>query len=171
MLPPHSHTDKKRSVLGTVLIYQCDRGYVPTELMVSKCSSSGEWTPNITALECTKQVDCEIPLAPLGGTLHHTGTERGSKALIECSGGLELQGDDVNRVAVCTANGTWFPDPSTQRCFETETYFLSPKNKREDAVYLYLITGGAVFFGFVSFGDFTWLFLLSISEAKSESQE
>ena len=55
MLPPHSHIDKERSVLGTVLIYQCDRGYEPTELMVSKCSSSGEWTPNITALECTKQ--------------------------------------------------------------------------------------------------------------------
>ncbi|CAI8049548.1 Sushi, von Willebrand factor type A, EGF and pentraxin domain-containing protein 1, partial [Geodia barretti] len=143
MLPQDSHIDKERSVLGSVLIYQCDRGYVPTELMVSKCSSSGEWTPNVTELECTKQVNCEIPVAPLGGTLHHTGTERGSKAVIECSGGLELQGNDVNRVAVCTANGTWFPDPSSQRCFETETYFSN--NKREDAVYLYLITGGAVF--------------------------
>ncbi|CAI8037390.1 hypothetical protein GBAR_LOCUS20910, partial [Geodia barretti] len=143
MLPPHSHTDKERSVLGSVLVYQCDSGYEPTELMVSKCSSSGEWTPNITALECTKQVDCGTPLAPMGGTLHYTGTERSSKALIECGRSLELQGDDVNRVAVCTANGTWFPDPSTQGCFETETYFSN--NKREDAVYLYLITGGAVF--------------------------
>ena len=104
-------------------------------------------------------VDCGTPLAPMGGTLHYTGTERSSKALIECGRNLELQGDDVNRVAVCTANGTWFPDPSTQGCFETgvsqllwhrmilcifaETYFSN--NKREDAVYFYLITGGAVF--------------------------
>ena len=55
----------------------------------------------------------------MGGTLHYTGTERGSKAIIQCGGGLELQGDDVNHVAVCTTNGSWFPDPSSQRCFET----------------------------------------------------
>ena len=52
-LPPHSHIDSERSVLGAVIVYQCDSGYEPTDLMVSRCSS-GEWSPNITALECTK---------------------------------------------------------------------------------------------------------------------
>ena len=66
----------------------------------------------------TFPVDCGAPPNPMGGSVHYTGTGNGSKALIECSEGLKLQGDGVNHVVVCTANGNWLPDPFTHRCIE-----------------------------------------------------
>lgn len=63
-------------------------------------------------------MDCGAPLAPVGGSVYYTGTGNGSKALIECGEGLKLQRDDVTHVALCTANGSWFPDPSIYRCIK-----------------------------------------------------
>ena len=55
MLPPHSHINEARSVPGLVLVYRCDCGYEPSQLLVSKCLSSGMWSKNVTALDCTEQ--------------------------------------------------------------------------------------------------------------------
>ena len=54
-LAPHSHIDEDRSVFRSVIVYQCDSEYEPRDTMVSKCSPSGDWSANITALECTKK--------------------------------------------------------------------------------------------------------------------
>ena len=61
-------------------------------------------------------MDCGNPLTPVGGYVHYTGTREGSKALIECGEGMKLEGNYVNTLAVCSANGSWFPDPSIHRC-------------------------------------------------------
>ena len=55
VMPAHSHIDERRSVPGSVLVYQCDSGYEPSELLVSKCLPSGDWSYNITTLKCTLQ--------------------------------------------------------------------------------------------------------------------
>ena len=55
LLPPHAHIENESSIFGSIIVYKCASGYEPAETMVAKCLTSGEWEPNITALECTKQ--------------------------------------------------------------------------------------------------------------------
>ena len=55
VLPAHSHIYEAISVPGLVLIYQCDSGYEPSQLLVSKCLSSGDCSKIVTALDCTLQ--------------------------------------------------------------------------------------------------------------------
>ena len=55
LLPPHSHVVKERSVHGSLLTYECDSDYQPREQMVSVCSQTAEWVPDIASLQCTQQ--------------------------------------------------------------------------------------------------------------------
>ena len=64
-------------------------------------------------------MDCGVPNAPIDGFIHYTGTEKGSRAVIECGEGLALEGDGVTHVAVCTVNASWSPDFSSWTCFKT----------------------------------------------------
>ena len=114
-------------------MYQCDSGYEPTNVIVSKCSSVGEWSPNITALDCTKPgeddtllhilrfnfvVDCGVPAQLFGALLHYTSTTENSTVVSMCDVGFIMEGKQSHSVSLCVDNGSWIPDPTVLRCIE-----------------------------------------------------
>ena len=45
-----SHTNTKE---GSVVVFQCDPGFVPEGEMVAVCGSDGQWTPNPGGVTCS----------------------------------------------------------------------------------------------------------------------
>ena len=59
-------------------------------------------------------VNCGVPRPPGNGTIvNYTGTLEGSTVFYQCNFGFGPQGI---LTAVCTANGSWIPDPAHVTC-------------------------------------------------------
>lgn len=59
-------------------------------------------------------VNCGVPRPPGNGTIvNYTGTLEGSTVFYQCNFGFGPQGV---LTAVCTANGSWIPDPARVTC-------------------------------------------------------
>ena len=45
---PHTNTTE-----GSVVVFQCDPGFVPEGVMTAVCGSDGQWTPNPGSVTCS----------------------------------------------------------------------------------------------------------------------
>ena len=48
LLQPHTNTTE-----GSVVVFQCDPGFVPEGEMTAVCGSDGQWTPNPGGVTCS----------------------------------------------------------------------------------------------------------------------
>ena len=47
-MQPHTNTTE-----GSVVVFQCDPGFVPEGEMTAACGSDGQWTPNPGSITCS----------------------------------------------------------------------------------------------------------------------
>ena len=48
LLQPHTNTTE-----GSVVVFQCDSGFVPESMMTAVCGRDGQWTPNPGGVTCS----------------------------------------------------------------------------------------------------------------------
>ena len=48
LLQPHTNTTE-----GSVVVFQCDPGFVPVGVLTVVCGSDGQWTPNPGSITCS----------------------------------------------------------------------------------------------------------------------
>ena len=48
LMQPHTNTTE-----GSVVVFQCDPGFVPEGVMTAVCGSDGQWTPNPGGVSCS----------------------------------------------------------------------------------------------------------------------
>ena len=48
LVQPHTNTTE-----GSVVVFQCDPGFVPEGVMTTVCGSDGQWTPNPGSVSCS----------------------------------------------------------------------------------------------------------------------
>ena len=58
LLQPHTNTTE-----GSVVIFQCDLGFVPEGAMTAVCESDGQWIPNPGGVTCSPRPTQVITLA------------------------------------------------------------------------------------------------------------
>ena len=51
-LQPHTNTTE-----GSVVVFQCDLGFVPEGEMTAVCGSDGQWTPNPGGMTCSPRTE------------------------------------------------------------------------------------------------------------------
>ena len=66
-------------------------------------------------------VDCGVPIAPVGGSVHYTDTGLDSKAVVQCDNGTALVGKGVSYISICLGNGSWLPDTAMLQCSNVST--------------------------------------------------
>ena len=79
---PHNTTE------GSVVVFQCDRGFVPEGEMTAVCGGDGQWTPNPGSVTCSPrptqaptQVPTQAPAQPSTPTQTSTPTKPGENQL------------------------------------------------------------------------------------------
>ncbi|CAI8008441.1 Sushi, von Willebrand factor type A, EGF and pentraxin domain-containing protein 1 [Geodia barretti] len=149
VLPQNSHIDEERSIMGLMMVYQCNIGYKPTERTVSKCLATGEWAHNISDLQCIKQVDCGALMGLSNGFVDYAETMEGSVAILQCDKGLALLRDDLY-VIKCNNNGTWMPNIFGQRC--VDPLLKTGESCAGQSGNFYLIVGGTALLTSIPFG-------------------
>jgi len=105
------------AAVGSHVLYSCDPGFLPVELMNSTCASDMSWRPNPAEFTCREQVSCsDPPLPPKNGSIGvYTSAVEGSMVAFFCNEGLIPEGQ-IN--ATCVSNGSWTPNPADLVCIE-----------------------------------------------------
>ena len=59
LMQPHTNTTE-----GSVVVFQCDSGFVPEGEMTAVCGSDGQWTPNPGSVTCSPTQTFSQTLTP-----------------------------------------------------------------------------------------------------------
>ena len=126
-LLPNGEVLYDSSTLHSLALYQCNRGYRPTEpFPAAACGADGSWNLSSVDLSCTL-ITCEPPLPITHGTvLHDDHLVSGAAAEYVCDRGFSLDG---NPKRVCMEDGTWQgEDPSCLGIMGNEKWLFIASN-------------------------------------------
>eukprot|EP00088_Acartia_fossae_P022103 TRINITY_DN23387_c0_g1_i1.p1 TRINITY_DN23387_c0_g1~~TRINITY_DN23387_c0_g1_i1.p1 ORF type:complete len:272 (-),score=38.84 TRINITY_DN23387_c0_g1_i1:81-794(-) len=101
--PKHGSVKAKGLVrVGESVVYECDKGFIPSGEAMVKCVGTGEWATH--APKCVTA--CTYPGSPAGGFLDVVKFyyKVGMKVTFSCQAGFKLSG---TRAILCLESGHW----------------------------------------------------------------